>query len=241
MFPRTKNRKAISAVLTTLIILVASVVLGTGVVLYGTSLFQTGAQSSGLSVQGVHVWANATTGMTTTYVWGAAEIRNSGDKILSVDQINVRGNQVPFANWYYDSSPNRVTAANFQSQLNYTGTATTAYITANAGNGLTQSGSRGLMMAYTQAGGYAANTNGCTLSATSFYMNEYAGANANAPTMCFAQASGPISLKPGDKAIVYFQIPSGILSTVDAGSQSSVAIYAGNVGAPQSVTVESKS
>src|SRR5512146_3058640 len=120
MFLRTKNRKAISAVLTTLIILVASVVLGTGVVLYGTSLFQTGAQSSGVSTQGVHVWVNSTS--NPTYVWGAAEIRNSGDKILSVDQINVRGNQVPFANWYYDSNPSRVTATNFQSQLTDTGT-----------------------------------------------------------------------------------------------------------------------
>src|SRR5574340_1183564 len=155
MFPRTKNRKAISAVLTTLIILVASVVLGTGVVLYGTSLFQTNSQSSGLAVQGAHVWVNATTGMSTTYVWGAAEIRNSGDKILSVDQISVRGTQIPFANWFYDSNPARVTAANFQSQLNYTGTRTTGG--ANAG----------LMNSY------GAIQNCPATSTTSFYINEY--------------------------------------------------------------------
>ncbi|MGI0028016.1 MAG: hypothetical protein ACREAD_09290 [Nitrosopumilaceae archaeon] len=225
MFTRTKNRKAISAVLTTLIILVASVVLGTGVVLYGTSLFQTSAQSSGVSVQGAHVWVNATS--TPTYVWGAAEIRNSGDKILSVDQINVRGTQVPFANWYFDSDPTRVTAGNFQSQLIYTGTSTTAYNTAN-------STSYGMMQSF------GATPAGCDTSATQFSINEFSGANGN-PTMCFKQASGPISLKPGDRAVVYFQIPVGILSTVDAGSQSSVAIYAGNVGAPQSITVESKS
>ena len=222
MFPRTKNRKAISAVLTTLIILVASVVLGTGVVLYGTSLFQTNSQSSGLAVQGAHVWVNATTGMATTYVWGAAEIRNSGDKILSVDQISVRGTQIPFANWYYDSNPTRVTAANFQAQLNYTGTRT--------------SGNPGLMNSY------GAIQNCPATSATSFYINEYSGgASPTNPTLCFAQASGPISLKPGDRAIVYFQVPNGILSTVDSGSQSSVAMYAGSVGAPQSVTVEAKS
>lgn len=229
MFLRTKNRKAISAVLTTLIILVASVVLGTGVVLYGTSLFQTGAQSSGVTAQGSHVWVNATSGTSQTYVWGAAEIRNSGDKILSVDQINVRGSQIPFANWYYDSNPTRVTAANFQSQLNYTGTATTAYIAAHAGV------PPGMMQSYA-----AAAPNGCAASSTQFYLNEF-GLSSTNPTMCFTQASGPISLKPGDRAVVYFQVPSGILSTVDAGSQSSVAIYAGNVGAPQSITVESKS
>ena len=233
MFLRTKNRKAISAVLTTLIILVASVVLGTGVVLYGTSLFQTGAQSSGIAVQGVHVWANATSGMSTTYVWGAAEIRNSGDKILSVDQINVRGNQVPFANWYYDNNPTRVTAANFQSQLNFTGTATTAY-RASAPYTSVQSG---MIMSYLGSTGVSAPS--CTPGTTTFQINEF-GTNAN-PSLCLSQASGPISLKPGDRAIVYFEVPVGILSTVDAGSQSSVAIYAGSVGAPQSVTVESKS
>ncbi len=231
MFQRTKNRKAISAVLTTLIILVASVVLGTGVVLYGTSLFQTGAQSSGVAVQGVHVWANATSGMSTTYVWGAAEIRNSGDKILSVDKINVRGNQIPFANWYYDSNPTRVTSANFQSQLNYTGTATTAYKT-----GAYASVPSGMIMSYIGSGSAASS---CTVGTTTFQINEF-GTNVN-PSLCLSQASGPISLKPGDKAIVYFQVPAGILGTVDAGSQSSVAIYAGNVGAPQSVTVEAKS
>jgi len=229
MFLRTKNRKAISAVLTTLIILVASVVLGTGVVLYGTSLFQTGAQSSGVTTQGSHVWVNATSGTSQTYVWGAAEIRNSGDKILSVDQINVRGSQIPFANWYYDANPTRVTAANWQSQLNYTGTATTAYI------GLHNGVPPGMMQAFGLQGTCP------NPSATSFYINEFGSASATNPTLCFSQASGPISLKPGDRAIVYFQVPQGILSTVDAGSQSSVAIYAGNVGAPQSITVESKS
>ncbi|HZS74867.1 MAG TPA: hypothetical protein VFA69_10245 [Candidatus Nitrosotalea sp.] len=222
-FLRTKNRKAISAVLTTLIILVASVVLGTGVVLYGTSLFQTGAQSSGISAQGVHVWLNATNGKPT-YTWGAAEIRNSGDKILSVDQINVRGNQVPFANWYYDNSPARVTSANYQSQLVY---ATT--------------GVNGIMLSYLTAPQTALATQ-CTGTGAVFGINESSTTSGSSnPVLCFTQASGPISLKPGDRAIVYFQIPTGVLSTVDAGSQSSVAIYAGNVGAPQSITVESKS
>ena len=229
MFLRTKNRKAISAVLTTLIILVASVVLGTGVVLYGTSLFQTGSQSSGIAAQGVHVWLNATSGKPT-YTWGAAEIRNSGDKILSVDQINVRGTQIPFANWYYDSDPTRVTAANFQSQLIYPTT-----------------GVNGLMMSYLMTPQTAvpntASPTGCSSVATAkFGINESSTASTSSnPVLCFSQASGPISLKPGDKAIVYFQVPTGILSTVDAGSQSSVAVYAGNVGAPQSITVEAKS
>ena len=223
MFLRTKNRKAISAVLTTLIILVASVVLGTGVVLYGTSLFQTGAQSSGIAVQGVHVWANSTS--TPTYVWGAAEVRNSGDKILSVNTISVRGTQIPFANWYYDSNPARITAANFQSQLTYTGTTDFT------------GGPVGIMKSTNNTSLTWCNTQ---TSGTKFAISEFGNNPGPNPTLCFAQASGPISLKPGDRAVVYYQVPSGILGTVDAGSQSSVAVYAGNVGAPQSVTVESK-
>lgn len=214
MFLKTKNRKAISAVLTTLIILVASVVLGTGVVLYGTSLFQTGAQSAGISTQGVHVWVDSTSNPGTTYVYGAAEIRNSGDKILSVDQINVRGNQVPFASWYFDNDPTRVTTTNFQSQLQYPGTNGTGFLKDTT----------------------VAGTNTCPAGTTT--INEFG--TASATSICLSAASGPISLKPGDKVIVYYQVPSGVLSTVDAGSQSSVAVYAGSVGAPQSVTVESK-
>src|SRR5579885_3326804 len=179
MFTRTKSRKAISAVLTTLIILVASVVLGTGVVLYGTSLFQTGAQSAGISTQGVHVWANSTS--TPTYVWGAAEIRNSGDKILSVDTISVRGNQVPFANWYYDNSPARVTTANFQSQLTYTGTATTAY---RSGNATMTAVPAGMMMSF------GSTPAGCPTSTTAFSINEFGSGSQTNPTLCFTQASG---------------------------------------------------
>src|SRR5574340_1661146 len=226
MFLRTKNRNAISAVITTLIILVASVVLGTGVVLYGTSLLHTGAQSSGVTAQGAHVWVNSTSGTSQTYVWGAAEIRNSGDKILSVDQINVRGTQIPFANWYYDNNPTRVTVANFQSQLIYPTT-----------------GGNGLLMSYVTAPQVSNDLTGtnCPATPTQFGINESSTTSGANPVLCFTQASGPISLKPGDKAVVYFQVPTGILSTVDAGSQSSVAVYAGSVGAPQSVTVESKS
>ena len=42
---KLSKKRAISTVLTTVIILVASVVLGSGVVLYGTSLFQEGTHS----------------------------------------------------------------------------------------------------------------------------------------------------------------------------------------------------
>lgn len=224
MFLKTKNRKALSAVLTTLIILVASVVLGTGVVLFGTSLFQTNSQSSSLVVQGVHVWLNSKS--NPTYAWGAAEVRNGGDKILSVDQISVRGTQVPYSSWFVDTNPSDVTAANFQSQLNYTTTTGTT--------------PAGMMGTYISKGNYAMPL-ACTSANGVFAINEYNSTQlATAPTLCFTQASGPISLKPGAQTIVYFQLPNGVLSTVDGGSNSNVAVYAGDVGAPQSITIQSQ-
>ena len=109
------KRKGISTVLTTVIILVASVVLGSGVVLYGTSIFQTVAQQESLEVQGVQLWVNATD--ATGDAWGAAGVRNNGDQILSVDTISIKGKTVPFANWYYDADQTRVTIGNYQSQF----------------------------------------------------------------------------------------------------------------------------
>ena len=221
MFLRTKNRKAISAVLTTLIILVASVVLGTGVVLYGTSLFQTGAQSSGISTNGVHMWADSTG--SSGWAWGSADVRNSGDKILSVDQIQVRGQAVPFANWYADTNASRVTTANFQSALIYT----SMIVPSNSPNGALNNGT-GVDPTWTASG--------CAQGTGNLIMK----LSASNPTLCLTQQSGPVSLAPGAKAIIYFKVPQNVLTTVDAGSTSSVALYAGSVGSPQSVTVESK-
>jgi len=220
MFPRTKNRKAISTVLTTLIILVASVVLGTGVVLYGTSLFQTGAQSKAISSQGVQVWVDST--QNKGYAWGAAAIRNSGDKLLSVDTISVRGTPVPFSNWYFDSSSTRVTTQNFQAALNYTGISNV-----------------GKILNYT---GAAAAAQQCAANSVPLAIYEFGqtASSATTPQLCMSQATGPISLQPGAKVVVYFRLPDNVLTTVDAGSSSSVAIYAGQVGAPQTVTVASK-
>jgi hypothetical protein len=151
----------------------------------------------------------------TGYAWGAADIRNSGDKVLSVNQISVHGTEVPFANWYVDTSPARVTTTNFQQALNYTG------IYAN-----------GTLNNYAGLGTAPANCN--------HIYNNLIGTNAANPVLCLSQQSGPLSLAPGDKAIVYFQVPTNVLTTVDSGATTSLAMYAGNIGSPSAVTVQSK-
>src|SRR5207249_5228557 len=93
MLRKMHKRKAISTVLTTMIIVVASVVLATGVVLYGTSTFQNKANNQALTTTGIQMWIDKTG--SSGWAWGAADFRNSGDKILSVDQLTVHGQAVP--------------------------------------------------------------------------------------------------------------------------------------------------
>lgn len=108
---KNMKRKGISTVLTTLIIVVASVVLGTAVTLFGTSMFQTGAEQQSISVTNLHVWYH-----NDTYSEGAAAVRNTGDKVVAVDTIAIRGAVVPFENWAYVD--NAATSL-FQSDLQF--------------------------------------------------------------------------------------------------------------------------
>jgi hypothetical protein len=226
MFPRTKPRKALSTVIVTLIILVASVVLGTGVVLYGTSLFQTGAQSQAISVTGIKVWADKG---GTGWAWGAADVRNSGDKLLSVNTISIRGTSIPFSNWYVDTNSTAVTNTNFQAALNYTSLGNEVPATADGG-----------MLNNTSENSKIGTVTNCAVGPTNLILQLVNPPGAVNPTLCFNQATGPLSLQPGAKAIVYFKVPQNTLTSIDAGSSGTVAIYAGQVGAPETVTIASQ-
>ena len=207
--PLRKNRRAISTVLTTIIILVASVVLGSGVVVYGTSLFQSGTQQEGVSVQGVALWVNGTD--ANGIAWGAAAVRNSGDKILSVDKVEVRGTTIPFSSWYVDTDSTRVSVDNFQAQFISTGT---------------------------DVNGDMADSTVVTTTCSPVVdlMIDLDGAGTN-PTLCMSVRNSPVALNPGDRMVIYFQVPDGTLTSLDAGSASSLNIFAGKTGAPQSVTI----
>ena len=196
---RTKlgKRRALSVIVVTVISLSSSVVLGTGVVLYGTSLFQGGSQLESISVANIELWVHTTN--QDGLGWGATAVRNTGDKILSVDRILVRGESIPFGQWYPDTT---VEASLFSQALNHTGW---------NGGGLVQNGGCG--------GGERININN------------------GAGDICGAVASGPIALTPGQSAIIYFQMDNGTLSSLDPGVATSVNIFAGKAGSPQSITV----
>ena len=205
MKTKLRRRRGISTVITTIIILVASVVLASGVVLYSTSLFQTGTQTETIAITGVKVFVHATD--SNGLAWGAFGVRNSGDKILSLDKISIRGNDVGFSDWYSNKT---VTTKTFDSIYTHPGWS-------NVAGGLT-----------TQT------------AATCSSVTPIVEINFGDEGFCANAQTGPLSLGLGEKAIVYFKLGNGTLTTLDAGSNTNVSIFAGKAGAPLSVTVKAQ-
>ncbi len=116
MKTKLRRRLGISTVITTIIILVASVVLAAGVVLYATSLFQSGTLTETISITGVKVYVHATD--SAGLAWGAFGVRNSGDKILSLDKISIRGDDIGFSSWFSNKT---VTQGAFDSVYKFPG------------------------------------------------------------------------------------------------------------------------
>ena len=215
MKTKLSKKRAISTVLTTVIILVSSVVLGSGVVLYGTSLFQSGTQTEQISVSGVKIWVHPTD--DAGIAWGAAAIRNTGDKVVAVDKINIRGQDIPFSQWYADTD---VSTAVFQQSLNHTG-----WADIDNGPSLIKTGDCSGESEYV-----AIDPDGITGGA--FLLVDCILADA---------ASGPISLNPGGTTIIYFKLNNATITSLDSGVSTTVSVYAGKAGAPQSVTVVGQS
>jgi hypothetical protein len=95
---------------------VASIVLAYGVVLYGASLFEGGTQSEAITVYKIKLWVHnsAPEGLG----WGAVGLRNTGDVETAIDTIRIRGVDIPFSNWYADST---ISNKLIQKALNHTG------------------------------------------------------------------------------------------------------------------------
>ena len=186
----------------------ASVVLASGVVLYGTSLFQSGTAQEAISVAGLKLWVHGSA--TEGLAWGAFSVRNSGDKVVSIDKISVRGIDVPFSQWYADTN---ATGTKLQQAMNFTG--------------------------WHQKSGFLNNTTvdtGC--GSETLQINLIAGGTSE--FICANAATGPIGLEPGDGAIIYFKFTNGTITSIDSGVSTTVNIFAGKTGAPLSITISSK-
>ena len=208
MKTKLSKKRAISTVLTTVIILVASVVLAAGVVLYGTSLFQGGTQTEALMVGEVVIWVHSTD--TVGISWGAATVRNTGDKVVAVDKISIRGADIPFSQWYADST---LTNVEYQQRLNHTG-----WADISTGPSMVRNGE-------------------CVSSVTNYLCIDQDSGSSGTSTIAADAATGPISLNPGSTAVIYFKVNNGTITTLDTGISTTIGIFAGKAGGPFSVII----
>lgn len=183
-FGKFQKRRGIGTVITTLIVLIASVVLGAGVILFGGSLFQSNTENEAIQVSNSHIWVNSTSSQAGFVV------QNSGGKVVSVQSITIRGSSVPTSSWYYNIA--NATQTNIQNELAFR--------------------NQGLI---TQI-----------------------PLKSSPPNAAFTQATGPVSLKQGQAAIIYLVNPAGI-SSIDSGLAFTMNVQAGKSSAVQSVSVVS--
>jgi hypothetical protein len=92
-----KNRKALSTVVTTLIILVVSVLLAGVVTYYAINITSTRVQEESLNLTYQHVWYNSTEGAAEA----AIMITNTGGRDVVLQKIAVRGQDVASSEIFY--------------------------------------------------------------------------------------------------------------------------------------------
>jgi hypothetical protein len=91
-----KNRRALSTVITTLIILVVSILLASVVAYYATNVVSTRVQEESLHISKQHVWVNSD---------GDAEaalmVTNNGGRDVVINKVSVRGQTSDWGNVFY--------------------------------------------------------------------------------------------------------------------------------------------
>lgn len=203
------NRKGVSLVLTTLIIVAAAVTISTTLILFTTSFITKSSAIPSMRVTNTNYWINS----TANAVWGAASIRNSGDSLLQITDIIVRGNSVPFPDWYIDIDQNRVTLDNSQRQLFYPG---------NDGSGMLKD----------SVGSVDTGPNIIDIDLDK-------SPATTSDRIALSKASGSFFLKSGERAIIYFRVPGGILGSQDIGESASMNITSNDPKAVVQVFVQS--
>ena len=91
------NKRALSTVVTTLIILTVSVLLATVVTFYAINVTTTRVQEENLYLSKQHVWYNTTGGWAEC----AIVIVNTGGKDVVIDKLTVRGQEVNWTTAYF--------------------------------------------------------------------------------------------------------------------------------------------
>jgi len=100
-----KNRKALSTVVTTLIILVVSVLLAGVVTYYAINVTSTRVQEESLSLTKLHVWCSDSGTSQAAFL-----IINTGGRDVVISKITIRGQAAAWTNVYSGTTSSAVTA-----------------------------------------------------------------------------------------------------------------------------------
>ena len=94
-----RNKKGLSTVVTTLIILVVSVLLATVVTYYAINITSTRVEEESLSIRKVHVWVDSSDDAQAAFL-----IINTGGRDVVIDKITVRGQEITWSSVVYNIS-----------------------------------------------------------------------------------------------------------------------------------------
>ena len=98
-----KNKKGLSTVITTLIILVVSILLATVVTYYAINVTSTRVEEESLYISKQHAWVSSNNAQV------AFIIINTGGRDVVIDKITVRGQECPWTSVYYGTTNETVT------------------------------------------------------------------------------------------------------------------------------------
>jgi len=115
-----RNRKGLSTVVTTLIILVVSVLLATVVTFYAINVTTTRVQEESLQLSKQHIWHNG-----AAFAEAAVLIINTGGRDVVIDKITVRGQECAWSTVFYNKTTDTInTDLQYNSTLTDGGTIT---------------------------------------------------------------------------------------------------------------------
>jgi hypothetical protein len=101
-----RNKKALSTVVTTLIILVVSVLLATVVTFYAINVTTTRVQEESLFLTKPHVWYSVSNNTGEA----ALMIINTGGRDVVIDKITVRGQEADWSKVFYNITTGSISA-----------------------------------------------------------------------------------------------------------------------------------
>jgi hypothetical protein len=95
----TESKRALAQVITTLLLLVASIMISGIAIYYSMNLISTRLQTEEVRLSKEHIWVNSTGAV------GALKIQNLGGRDILIDKIEVRGIDESWADVYFYRVP----------------------------------------------------------------------------------------------------------------------------------------